>query len=183
MSSLLPDFESIYKAYYRLLRSVSANIIRDADAAHDVVQEMFVKLYPKKDELGHVLNMKAYLCRAVVNASVAYLQKNSSKTQLTELSVATTENSDSTMMGKELQAHLEKAMESLPAKCKAIFVLSRFEEMKNSEIAETLGISVKTVENQMTIALRKMREKLKPYYGVDIAALALSAGLTLLFVF
>ena len=54
--------------------------------------------------------------------------------------------------------------------------------MKNAEIAESLGISVKTVENQMTIALRKMREALTPYFGKDIVLLALSAGLSLIFI-
>jgi RNA polymerase sigma-70 factor (ECF subfamily) len=181
MSSFLTDFEGIYKTYYRMLRSVSANITRDRDASHDVVQEMFVKLYHKRADLGHVLNVKAYLCRSVVNASIAWIENNTGKKDITDMKISTGDKTDSTLMTKELSLHLENALNSLPAKCKAIFVLSRFEEMKNAEIAESLGISIKTVENQITIALRKMRQALTPYYGKDIVLLALSGSLSLIF--
>jgi RNA polymerase sigma-70 factor, ECF subfamily len=163
MAEIPDQFESLYKTHYKMLRSAAANIIRDADASHDVVQEVFIKLYRRKNPLSEIENIKAYLYRSVVNTAFTWLQKNKNKLQFLDVITEDQSRSDSPILMKELELKIENALNNLPPKCKAIFVLSRYEEMKNKEIAETLGLSLKTVENQMGIALKKMREELNPY--------------------
>jgi RNA polymerase sigma-70 factor, ECF subfamily len=162
-----------------MLRNAAENLIRDKDASHDIVQEVFLKLWHRREELSEIVNHKAYLFRAVINASLSFIEKNKKTVSLTELRIETGSSTDTSMMTKELQSKIQGALDSLPPKCKAVFVLSRFDELKNKEIADILGLSVKTVENQMGIALKKMREHLKPYMGKDIL-LTLLSGTTLI---
>jgi RNA polymerase sigma-70 factor, ECF subfamily len=158
-------FESLYKEHYRLLRNAAENIIGDRDASHDIVQEVFVRLWNKREELHLILNPRAYLFKSVINTSLTYLQKNKNNVTLNEMRIEMNSDPGDALMEKELGKKIRTALNSLPPKCKAIFVLSRFEEMKNREIAALLGLSVKTVENQMGIALKKMRGELKAYIG------------------
>jgi RNA polymerase sigma-70 factor, ECF subfamily len=163
MADRLDNFEDVYKTHYKMLRNAAENIIDDHDAAHDVVQEVFIKLWNKKDEIAAILNIKAYLFRSVINTSITYLENNKNKVRTTEFKLESQVTTDSKIIAKELEGKIQKALNALPPKCKAIFVLSRFEGFKNKEIAEHLNISLKTVENQMGIALKKMKEDLKPY--------------------
>lgn len=156
-------FEILYKTYYKILRNVVENIINDKDASHDVVQEVFLKLWRKRDDLDLILHPKAYLFKSSVNASITYLENNKQQVELTDIYPADIETADSNMLTKELELKIRMALNKLPPKCKAIFILSRFESMKYKEIANLLDVSEKTVENQMGIALKRMREDLKQY--------------------
>lgn len=167
MSDLAGRFEELYKTHYKALRNAAENILRDKDAAHDVVQEVFVKLWNRRDELGAILNERAYLMRSVVNTSITYLSQNKNKKDIEHLHIEWQGSTDEDFMARELQAKIDTALGNLPPKCKAIFVLSRFENMKNKDIATTLGLSLKTVENQMGIALKKMKDELKIYFKGD----------------
>ncbi len=173
-------FEEMYKAHYDALRNSAQNIIGDHDASHDIVQEVFLKLWHRREELEVILNPKAYLFRSVINASITYLEKNKKSVALLGTELEASRHADSKILFRELEIKVQNALNNLPPKCKAVFVLSRFEELKNKEIAELLGLSVKTVENQMGIAIRKMREELHPYLTKDIIALTMSAGLSIL---
>jgi len=178
MTELSDNFESIYKTYYNMLCNAAENIIGDADSAQDVVQEVFIKLWNKKEDIHSILNPKAYLFRSVINTSITYLEKNKNKIRLGDLKVASQMSSDSQVLTKELETKISEALNALPAKCKAIFVLSRFEGMKNKEIAEHLGVSLKTVENQMGIAFKKLRNDLKPFLTKEFLSLLLLAGIS-----
>lgn len=169
-------FEVLYKTHYKALRNAAENIIRDKDAAHDVVQEVFVKLWHRRDELGAIINERAYLMRSVVNTAITYLNQNKKKKDIEHLHIEWQGSTDAEMLTRELQGKIDHALENLPPKCKAIFVLSRFENMKNKEIAATLGLSLKTVENQMGIALKKLKDDLKMYLKGDFFIL-LAMGL------
>lgn len=183
MAELSDNFEEMYKAHYRMLRNAADNIIGDADAAHDVVQDVFIKLWHRKDEITAILNKKAYLFRAVINASITYLENNRNKTVLTDHRIEAAATADDAVLAKELEEKISLAISGLPPKCKAIFVLSRFEGLKNKEISEHLGLSVKTVENQMGIALKKMKEDLKPYLSKGSLTVILVLGCSLVFNF
>ncbi len=157
------EFEIIYKKHYSNLRNTVENIINDKDASHDVVQEVFLKLWNKKNEIDHILDPKAYLFRSVINASLAYLENNKKRVRLSDIKIGSAESSDSNLLLKELEVKVQIALDSLPPKCKVIFVLCRFENMKHKEIAQLLDISIKTVENQMGIAIKRLTRELKPY--------------------
>ncbi len=164
-----------------MLRNAAENIVGDSDSAHDVVQEVFIKLWNKKEEIQSILNPKAYLFKSVINTSITYLEKNKNKVRLGELKVASQLTSDSELVTKELEGKINEALNALPAKCKAIFILSRFEGMKNKEIAEHLDISLKTVENQMGIAFKKLRNDLRPFLTREFLALLFLLGLSLIY--
>jgi RNA polymerase sigma-70 factor (ECF subfamily) len=181
MAELSDKFEEMYKTHYKMLRNAAENIIGDNDAAHDVVQEVFLKLWNRKDDSTIILNQKAYLFKSVINASITYLENNKSKIQVGDLKIESSGSTDSKILVKELEAKIQLALNALPPKCKAIFVLSRFEGLKNKEISEFLGLSLKTVENQMGIALKKMKEDLKPYLTREFLSLVITFGLFLLF--
>lgn len=180
MANLSDRFEEIYKTHYKVLRQAAEHIVGDKDAAHDVVQEVFVKLWHRKDDLGAILNEKAYLMRSVVNTSLTYISQNKKQKELTEYHLEADGKADSALMEKELQQKIQVALDHLPPKCKAVFVLSRFENLKNKEIAETMGLSLKTVENQMGIALKKLRDELKSYFKGDFMPFLFMALLPLL---
>lgn len=170
------SFEKMYKAHYKALRNAAENIIRDPEGAHDIVQEVFLKLWPKRNDLSVILNQKAYLFRSVINASISYLESNKKKVRMGDLKFEAQGSADTDLMRKELMDKIQIALDTLPPKCKAIFVLSRFEEMKNKQIAEVLGLSLKTVENQMGIALKKMKDELKNYIKKDLLTLFILTG-------
>ena len=77
-----------------------------------------------------------------------------------------------TLMADDLQVEIDQAIDSLPEKCRLVFVLSRFEDMTYQEIADQLGISIKTVENQISKALKSLRSALSPYLSVFVLVLA-----------
>ena len=165
-------FEEMYRNHYKVLRNAARQLTGDDDASHDLVQEVFVKLWNKKESFDTILNPGAYLYRSVVNASLTYLSQNKKHRTTDDLSLASDSQSGEAIETRELEARIRRALERLPPKCRAIFVLSRFEEKKNKEIAAIMGLSLKTVENQMGIALKKMRGELKPYLSDDLLTIA-----------
>jgi RNA polymerase sigma-70 factor, ECF subfamily len=162
MTDSTVNFELIYKTYYPALCRAANHIINDADASHDLVQEVFIKLYGRRDTLSEITNLRAYLYRAVINSSVTYISGRKRQTDIGLINIAETAGSDTSLISKQLADKINHALDQLPPKCRAVFVLSRMEEMKNKEIAEHLGLSLKTVENQMGIALKKLKEWLGP---------------------
>lgn len=177
------SFETMYKTHYKMLRNAAENIIGDGDGAHDVVQEVFLKLWNKRDQISAILNQKAYLFKSVINASITYLEQNKNKTSLSELKIESSSSSDSALLSEELEKKIQLALNGLPPKCKAIFVLSRFEGLKNKEIAQSLGLSLKTVENQMGIALKKMKDDLKSYLTREFLSIIVVVALSVIFRF
>lgn len=156
---------SIFDRYYGLLLGDIHRIVADEDSCQDLAQEIFVDLWRKRDELDIHTSLRAYLRRAAVNRAINYLK--TSRRFVSEdpgtLSQAP-DSSPSDIQYKADQENLEKtlyaAIDTLPEKCRAIFALSRFEQLSHREIAEKLGISVKTIENQITKAMKILREAL-----------------------
>jgi RNA polymerase sigma-70 factor (ECF subfamily) len=128
---------------------------------------MFLKLWKKKKDIKIESSLKGYLFKAASNSAINYLQsqrKLKIKEELTEqINNSQIIEESLNYDGRELQIRIEVALNKLPPKCKVIFLLSRQEGMKYQEIADELDISIKTVENQMGIALKKMKEELAPY--------------------
>lgn len=174
------NFEEMYKANYNSLCNAVENIIGDESASQDIVQDVFLKIWIKKDELEQVNNKRAYLFKSVINSALKFLEANKGRISFSDIHFAASETSDSSLRQKELEVKIQLAINNLPPKCKTIFCLSRFEEMKNREIAEQLDISLKTVETQMGIALKKMREHLAPYLTNEFLVNATIVSLTIL---
>jgi RNA polymerase sigma-70 factor (ECF subfamily) len=149
--------------------NVANKILHDRQAAEDVVQEIFAKLWTKKTEIPELQSGKNFLFRVTVNATLDHLEKNKRIVRFDHKdhmggSVNETEEK---LELKELEAKISRSLEALSPKCRAVFMLSRYEGMKYREIADHLDISVKTVENHMGKALSHMRERLLPALGND----------------
>ena len=160
----LTSFESVYKSYYKQLCNLAFNIIGDQVAAEDVVQNLFIKIWNKRNTIV-VNDIKAYVYKSTINTSLNYLKssKNRNMVSLATLLDHGDNTTEKQVKLNELQSKIDLAIRKLPPKCQVIFNLSRFEHMSASEIAKYLGVSKKTVDNQIGIALKKLREELKPY--------------------
>jgi RNA polymerase sigma-70 factor (ECF subfamily) len=130
------------------------------------VQEVFVELWRKRESLDIHTSLRAYLRRAAINRALNYLKANQKLDfDAAEQLVYLADTSEQDIAAQDRQQSREQALhaaiETLPEKCRAVFSLSRFEQLSHREIAERLGISVKTIENQITKAMKVMREALK----------------------
>ncbi|MEM7104501.1 MAG: RNA polymerase sigma-70 factor [Bacteroidota bacterium] len=162
-------FRSLFDRYYKYLVVTSYNVLGDPEKSKDAAQEVFLELWKRRTTIQITSSLKSYLRRAVINKTL-----NLIKAQRLDFNAP---GSFSAKVSKDHspQAHLEKedlqeiinqTIEQLPEKCRLIFTLCRFEHMSHKEIADQLGISKKTVENQMTKALKILRTAIAPYLSV-----------------
>ena len=146
-------------------------MVRDKDAAEDIVQEVFIRFWNKKEDLPKDLDPKAYLFKSVYNASLNFIaeQKKSTKVEAeTLINVEANEKADGEILHQETAEAIRLGLEELPPACKNVFLLSRNEDLSYKEIADTLDISIKTVEAQMSKALRILRKHLMPFLSISI---------------
>lgn len=154
-------FEQLYHAYYPYLASIAYGMISDSHKAKDLCQEVFTEIWKKRAALNVKHSFKAYLRRSVVNRTLNYI-----KAQRLSFSEDEKEDAFGLVDGPsaqelleldDLKAKIAWSIEQLPPKCRQIFTLSRFSDMSNADIAESMGISLKTVENQITKAYKILR--------------------------
>lgn len=141
----------------------------------DIVQDVFAWMWEHRHTL-QVVSVKAYLKAAVRFKMANYIRSGRVRdTFFQELANYTPSNlppgAEELAEARELQAIIQRAIGQLPQKCQEIFRLSREERLSNQEIAKRLGVSVKTVENQMTIALKRLRSKVEPLIGILLLVL------------
>jgi RNA polymerase sigma-70 factor (ECF subfamily) len=163
-------FEKLYDEYYSPLCLFANKYLHDLDLARSLVQELFVDLWLKREKLTvNGGSVKFYLFKAVRNRSVDYLRTLKKSVRLSDISESSL---DSPFIDKleeaELNDRVNQSINELPEKCREIFLLCRFEGLKYSQIAEKLNISVKTVEMQMGIALKKLKDKLSDFQIVKL---------------
>ena len=154
-------FERLFKLYYASLTGYAFNILKDKDLAEGTAQEIFVKFWEKRNEISIEQSLKAYLFRAVFNKCMNLKKHNEVKLNYQQ-EKAHNENvvHESSVTNWELKEKIEEAIKKLPEQCGRIFRLSKIDGLKYQEIADELGISIKTVENQMGKALKLLRKYL-----------------------
>lgn len=155
-------FEELFNEQYERLCRSSYRIVLNEQTAEDIVQDVFCTLWKKREYL-QLDSPEGYLLRSVYNASLNFLKKDKASALKTlkeeNLEIADYHHVPSHKVEfLETQSKLKEVIEGLPIACRAIFVLSRFENKTNKEIATELNLSVKTVENQMTKALKILRK-------------------------
>lgn len=145
----------------------------DKDEAEEAVQKMFVRLWGNRKKLIVPDNPKAFLFRSVYNESIKLLrQKKTHQKYITNYFDQFKPELDENEDYINFLPYLNQAIEKLPEKCRQIFILNKIEGLTQKEIAEYLGISVKTVENQIAAAFSKLREELRPFLHLLPAGLA-----------
>ena len=168
----IQEFEEIFNLYYVSLCHYCLKFVRDFAQSEEIVQEQFITLWEKRKNLLAVLNMEAYLKTSVKNRAINFLQSKFNKRHFTDLNKILlkpdNENPVNILEAKELQDILNKAIDSLPDRCYAVYSLKRFGSYKNKEIAQKLSISEKSVENYTTLAFRIIRDHIKKYYSMLI---------------
>jgi len=169
-------FKILYKQYYIFLCLIAEHIVRNQSDAEEIVSDVFVKVWNIRENIEITSSIKAYLVKAVQNTSINYLERSKIKNRLTdsltysdyELLAWGSDYPLGQLYEKEIMNILDQGISSLPDACQQIFKLSRNEDMKYSDIAGKLGISVNTVKTQMKIALARLRETLKDYLMILI---------------
>lgn len=155
-------FAHLFDKYWKTLSNTAFKVLKDRDAAHDIVQEFFVEIWTKRGSLS-VEHVSSYLHTAVKYKVINYIHKN--KVPMDSLdfvddfkSLNTTEEF---LDLKELDELLKKSIAELPPQCSIVFRMSRFDYMSNKEIAEKLNLSVRTVENHIAQAIRILKPIIK----------------------
>ena len=166
-------FEMLFRSQFSGLCFFAQKYVKDIDTAKEIVQDAFLSLWEKRDTIDMDRQVKSYLTMIIHNKCTNYLRDNRKfDTNILGienlLDVPVYESSDTLITG-ELKAKIDEAIGELPEKCREIFVMNRYENLKYQEIADKLQISVKTVETQMSRALQHMRLRLAAYLTVLVA--------------
>lgn len=159
-------FKALFLRYYSAMCHFACQFLADSEQAEEIVQDMFVKIWEKRLVLNIETSVKHYLFRSVRNHCLNQIQHEKIKKQYASkvLEIAQHEiNTEQYFLEVDLIQRIEKCIDSLPPKRKEIFRLSREQGLKYKEIADKLDISVKTVEAQMGLALKYLREELKDF--------------------
>lgn len=161
-------YEEVFRKYYQSLCLFALKYVRGPDEAEEIVQEMFVKIWQKKESLAVTTSLKSYLYQAVRNACLNHLKHINVKLEYQKRAIDTssTANAGDTLVALELEARITETLNKLPPERKKIFLMSRNEGLKYREIAEKLNISIKTVENQMSKALQFLKTELMDFLSV-----------------
>lgn len=160
------DFEWVYRAYFLRMRRFAREYVLWDEEAENVVQDVFALLWEKREELRVESNLDAYLFSLVKHRCLNYLRHQEIAEEYRQEQASklyALERLGDGMGEVDLEEAIRVAIEKLPERCREIFVMSRMEGKKYREIAEALGLSANTVENQIGIALKKLREELRDY--------------------
>ena len=165
------SFQNLFENYYQNLCRFAKGYVSDYETAEEIVQQVFINLWNRKDYIATEGPVKSYLFTSVKNRCLNHIRDRKKFRSYyldieTELTIPVAEKDN--VMEEDLEAQLTKALDKLPEKCREIFMLCRFEDMKYKDVAEKLGISQKTVETQMSKALKILREEFKDFWFLII---------------
>ena len=165
-------FELLFHFYYPGLVIYASQFTADRDEAEEIVQDFFVRFWQKHQQILLSDSLKNYLFASVRNGSLNYLKhKKIEANYLKEIYDLSNEHlayDTNLYVASELQDKIKNSIELLPDKCREIFMMSRIQGMKNEEIATKLNLSKRTVESQISNALKVLRVELKDYAGLLI---------------
>lgn len=160
-------FAKMFTMYYESVARFIFRYVKDGDTAEEIAQDLFIHFWENAPRLNITASVKAYLFTSARNFSFNHLKKNKIREKYHELANADTETvalvEEVKSTDNQFLILLKQSLDTLPEKCREIFELSKFEGLSYEEIADFLQISKKTVENQLAIALRKIRAWMAPY--------------------
>lgn len=163
------NFESLFKQYYSPLVVFACKYVSDIETAREIVQDFFVKFYEKRQSISIDTSVKSYLYRSVHNSCLNYInQKNiqSRHLKIVEEEHIREDNLENEIHSVELQQRIHDIVERLPGKCRTIFKMNRYEGIRNEDIAQQLNLSKRTVETQISKALKILRSKLSDMLAI-----------------
>jgi RNA polymerase sigma-70 factor (ECF subfamily) len=159
------DDESAYKelflGFYKPLHQFAYSFVRSKELAEEIVSDIFLRIWTKRTDLENIENLKVYLYVGIKNTALKYLLKQQRQVAISidELDVeleSFSRNPEEMMLTAEMLHKIYQAVNTLPPRCKIIFKLIKEDGLRYKEVAEILNISIKTIDNQLAIALRKI---------------------------
>jgi RNA polymerase sigma-70 factor (family 1) len=155
------SFENFYKTYYKRLYIVAYQYTKHQEQSEEIVHDVFLKIWDNASQLRIVHSLEGYLYRSIINASLNYIKKEKNNAQKQEKFAMDFEEGEIVDEGMEsLESRLiliEQALDQLPAQCKKVMMMSKFDKYKQQEIADSLNISIKTVKNHLTYGYKKIK--------------------------
>ena len=159
------QFEALFRSEYKGMLYFAIRYVKEEEAAKEIVQEAFINLWEKRESIDPLREVKSYLSASVRNRCLNHLRDNKrfngKMLSLGGLLPMPSNDEHNQMEFRELSLQIKHAIDELPEKCREVFRLNRFEQMKYQQIADHLQISIKTVETQMSKALAHMRSRIK----------------------
>ncbi len=155
--------QQLFTEHYKGLCLFARQYIYDNEKSEDIVQDVFLNIWEKKELNASGTQIKSYLYTSVRNRCLNYIRDHKKFNDNVEVAHIENAHEHNRVEYRELEHLIKDSIASLPEKCREVFEMSRFREMKYQEIADALGISIKTVEAQMSKALKVLREKLSGY--------------------
>lgn len=159
-------FRQLFHLLYHKLKGFAFSLTLSDEVSAEIVDEVFVRVWNKRDSLSTIGNLRVYFYRAVKNESLNYLSRKAHQhlyEPFDDINIQLSDdmNPEKLMMTKELLNKIRSAVDELPARCKLIFKLVREDGLRYKEVADILNLSVKTVDAQMVIAVSRIRETMK----------------------
>lgn len=156
-------YASLFNEFYRPLSVFATGYVNDMETAREIIQDLFVTIYENRKSLVISTSLRSYLFQAVRNRCLNHIKHlHVKRKHLDQISVEqeSTEDLEARIMETELEHRIFKIVDGLPPKCQEIFRMSRVNGLSNKEIAEKFQISIRTVETQISNALKVLRKKL-----------------------
>lgn len=154
---------SLFDCYYTVLCRYAYTLTGDKILSEDIAQGIFIYIWEHREHITITASVKTYLFTAIRNKSLNSL-RNTNRFSPLHPDISLSAYEDMSVEADELSCFIEEAVQSLPEKCREIFQLSRNDELSYKEIAERKGISPKTVESQIHLAIKKLRKYLSIHY-------------------
>lgn len=166
-------FKLIFNTYYKRLYQFSLNYVEDRFGADEVVENVMIRLWQKRDKLDEINNLKSYLYTMTRNASLDYLKEHNKYERYEKEKHDTAHLMDQYIIEEETYAILFDALEKLPTKCRKVLELSCIQGLKYVEIAEDLQISLNTVKSQRNRAIKLLKKQLNKnsFFPIFLASL------------
>lgn len=154
-------FGKLFAHYFNFLFSFSHSMVQCREAAEEIVEDVFVSLWNKRDELTTIASLKVYLYVMTRNLSVNYLKqavtaRHRELTSHADLFTAPPATPENLLLASELSEAIQKAIDALPPQCRTVYKLVREDGLRAKKVAEMLHISHRTVENHVAAAMRKI---------------------------
>jgi RNA polymerase sigma-70 factor (family 1) len=159
-------FRQLFNNYSEKLVQFAYALVKNHIAARDIVNEVFVKIWKRREQVTGIMNLRVYLYTATKNTGLNYLSRKAHE-QVTEpfdhISIALRDDRcpEQELITHEIFNKIHQAIDQLPPRCKMIFKLIREDGLQYKEVAEVLNISIHTVDAQMAIAIRKISDKVR----------------------
>lgn len=159
-------YRELFDRYYKPLLQFATAFTKSKEAAEEAVSDVFISIWERRRQLDDIDNLKVYLYVSARNAALKYLLKQQKQTSVALDDLVMEPESpapdpEQVLLTAEMAAQVQRAIQQLPPRCKLVFKLIREDGLRYKEVAQILNISVKTIDNQLAIALQKIGASLK----------------------